>query len=153
MFLLFLLLLLLLFLLLFSFCLVNGCVMLCRASVGAVVVVCWICHIVYTLFSLSLAFLCSLFPHLCFFCTFVSHSFDLQRASSVRRDVCAMPMRCAFEIRFFIRQNICLRTYLCIWGIPGKSFDRNTQCYYYCSCLSKNRVRHICIYRIQIQAT
>lgn len=53
MFLLFLLLLLLLFLLLFSFCLVNGCVMLCRASVGAVVVVCWICHIVYTLVSLS----------------------------------------------------------------------------------------------------
>lgn len=71
MFLLFLLLLLLLFLLLFSFCLVNGCVMLCRASVvGAVVVVCWICHIVYTLFSLSLAFLCSLFPHLCFFLHF-----------------------------------------------------------------------------------
>lgn len=122
--------------------------MLCRASVvGAVVVVCWICHIVYTLFSLSLPFLCSLFPHLCFFfCTFVSHSFDLQRASSVRRDVCAMRMRCAFEIRFFIRQNICLRTYLCIWGIPGKSFDRNTQCDYYCSCLSKIRVRYICIY-------
>lgn len=113
----FLLFLLLLLLLLFYFCLVNGCVMLCRASVvGAVVVVCWICHIVYTLFSLSLSlpFLCSLFPHLCFFfCTFISHSFDLQRASSVRRDVCAMRMRCAFKIRFFIRQNICLRTYLC----------------------------------------
>lgn len=91
--------------------------MLCRASVvGAVVVVCWICHIVYTLFSLShslSAFLVlSLSASLFFFCTFVSHSFDLQRASSVRRDVCAMPMRCAFEIRFFIRQNICLRTYL-----------------------------------------
>lgn len=157
MFLLFLLLLLLLFLLLFSFCLVNGCVMLCRASVvGAVVVVCWICHIVYTLFSLShsLWLSCALsFRIFVFFCTFVSHSFDLQRASSVRRDVCAMPMRCAFEIRFFIRQNICLRTYLCIWGIPGKSFDRNTQCDYYCSCLSKNRVRYLYIYRIQIEAT
>lgn len=105
-------------------------------------------HTVLSL-TLSLPFLCSLFPHLCFF----SHSFDLQRASSVRRDVCAMPMRCAFEIRFFIRQNICLRTYLCIWGIPGKSFDRNTQCDYYCSCLSKNRVRYKCIYRIQIEAT
>lgn len=76
MFLLFLLLLLLLFLLLFSFCLVNGCVMLCRASVvGAVVVVCWICHIVYTLFSLShsLCLSCALsfrifvfFLHFCF---------------------------------------------------------------------------------------
>lgn len=112
----FLLFLLLLLLLLFSFCLVNGCVMLCRASVvGAVVVVCWICHIVYTLFSLSLcAFLVlSLSASLFFFCTFISHSFDLQRASSVRRDVCAMRMRCAFKIRFFIRQNICLRTYLC----------------------------------------
>lgn len=145
MFLLFLLLLLLLLLLLFSFCLVNGCVMLCRASVvGALVVVCCLLDLPYRLhtvlsLTLSLPFLCSLFPHLCFF----SHSFDLQRASSVRRDVGAMPMRCAFEIRFFIRQNICLRTYLCIWGIPGKSFDRYTQCDYYCSCLSKNRVRYM----------